>query len=340
VSKGRKHNTKKDPDYLLVPENYRSLNEGFYEAPPYHYFNQRAQNLMLVAAKHEELDRLMDEGFQIGKLKVSAGDDEELDADGERRERDRFLATEAEVLFHHCIEALMRLYLAHRPEIGTDGSVRFPKCPRLEIARLRQFSEFKERVRNEILVGLDTDTGRKQLAHVFLGVESPAQLQPAPSEQVWREGLDGIAALLSHFAGHFLSEANLYNAAKHGFAVKTGLYSIRFTPDDAEEDEPLIAAEGPSIEYIEEKESPDGYRRWHQTTTWINPDRTLSLQDVSSRMMRSLWWVAKARYVGGLPRYLYLPPAGLLGTLSDGSGIIVQSISMELLYYENPAAPK
>lgn len=42
-------------DDNLAPDNYGELNRAFYSARPSDYFNQRLENLMLVAGRHKDL---------------------------------------------------------------------------------------------------------------------------------------------------------------------------------------------------------------------------------------------------------------------------------------------
>src|SRR4051794_31177583 len=58
---GEMPQNRRDPDYLLAPENDKSLNETFYRARPYAYFNQRLECLLLVAGKADRLSDLLAE---------------------------------------------------------------------------------------------------------------------------------------------------------------------------------------------------------------------------------------------------------------------------------------
>lgn len=242
------------------------------------------------------------------------------------------MATKVEVLLHHAVEALMRLYFAHQPIFKPDGQPQFPPCPWLEVARLRSFVEFKQRVKDELIVGIHTEQRRAQMTRVFLGFESPARMTPSPSEEEWRAGADCVVQLLSRFAQRYLDNAHLYNAAKHGLVVRMGPKRLQLLAPDQEA---LIEASGPSIEYLEVQDR-SGQARWYQTTAWIDVEHTMTNVVLAIRMMKSLWSIAKARYLGERLTHIDLYGGDLQKALLQGSGISLNKASIELLYY----APK
>ena len=239
-------NRSPSPDDGLAPHNYRTLNETFYASKPADYFSRRLANLMLTAGRSADLDRLTDEGFSFGGLTAGPARPGPDDASPEERAKaaEHFVTAEAEVLFHHTAETLLRLYLAHEFEPGHA-----PTCPWLEISRERDFRRFKEKVAARFSADTDPRDPEhlKAVARVFHLVDDPTTLtggRPVPTE-VWENSLVTIEGYLRGYAEQFLKRAPLYNAAKHGLALRADEGSMRL------DDGSVIHAEGPMIQVLE-----------------------------------------------------------------------------------------
>ncbi|HYM58637.1 MAG TPA: hypothetical protein VES79_11805 [Solirubrobacteraceae bacterium] len=314
---------KRDPDYLLAAENDKSLNETFYRARPYAYFNQRLESLLLVAGKSEELAELLAEGVTVGKLTAGGvpvrTDLPEQERAEVREDRERFVIAEAEVLLHHAAETLLRLYLAHED---------LPPSPWLALAGERHVAAFKAKVA-ELGEELGDEQRQGKLAAVFFGSVDRTDLQPTPDEETWNVGLRNVATWLAWYAAHFL-DAGVYNAAKHGLAVQAGESAFQFGDDD------LISRSGPSLAYIEMREDARKRRRWRQTTQWLDLDRWLAYIFMACRLMKGLMNVGRARYTGaGLTHLDALGIPAFEQTVAGG--IQFDKLSMDLLYYAEPA---
>ena len=318
---------KSDPDDRLAPEQFAGLNEAFYATRPWEYFRHREQMLLLAAGASDALLKIAESGVTVGRLQYELKlTDDERGVDAENRSR--FVIAESEVLLHHVSETLLRLYLAHEP---------LPACPWLDVARVRAPAKFKRQVEERFLRDLDRAERRRRVALVFFGSDDPAGVSPQPSQSDWDDGADNIEAFLCHFAHHFL-EADIYNSLKHGLAVRPGDAKVQL--GDGE----LLKAEGPSIEYLSVRESTDGRRRWCRSTTWIDVDRSISLVFLATRLIESLWGIARARYTGELPESigLWTKPKleDVMNDLKPGESakVVVQSTHMELVYYAEPDA--
>jgi hypothetical protein len=109
-------------------ENYAVLNRAYYGAEPADYFEQRLFNLFLTAGNPEGRAQLLRKGVSFGKLSFTRTPDDEEDPGVNTRAAERFVLTEVKVLVHHVAETLLRLYFGHQGH---------PRCPQLEIARIR-----------------------------------------------------------------------------------------------------------------------------------------------------------------------------------------------------------
>lgn len=312
------------PDDLLAPEQFPGMNRSFYATRPWSYFRQREGLLALAAGAPDGLMELARRGLQVGRLKYSA--DSPASDSREDEDREQFIIAESEVLLHHISETLLRLYLAH------EGA---PPCPWLEIARVRSAGQFKRMVRDRFVGELSREERRRRVGEVFFGSAERTAIKPNPSPEHWENGLDNIEAFLTHYARHFL-DSDIYNALKHGLAVRPGPAAMQLDEGD------LIKAEGPAIEYLTVGPNNEGKSRWRHTTHWIEVDSALAFVSIGQRLMESIWTLARFRYLGEKPESLlaWTKPeyAEVVIALRDGqaAGIFTDRMHMELLYYGPP----
>jgi hypothetical protein len=322
------------PDDDLDPRSFANLNRTFYGATPHDYFGRRLANLLLTAGRAPELDRLMDEGLSFRALKVGVQDGsrprESTPEEGAKAAED-FVTAEAEVLFHHAAETLLRLYLAHEFAPGKP-----PACPWMHISRERSFSVFKARVAARF--GSDTDPSDPEIlaavARVFYIVDDPTQLttDPVVPMERWNASISNIEGYLRGFAHEFLKRAPLYNAAKHGLALRPGEGSVSYGGE-------LIHAEGPMIQTLEIKER-NGRPIWTMVNHWVEPDRQIVLTFQAVQLIERLWAAAQIRYLPKRPAQFHLRffdgPSWLEIRYSgpdDAKGMIVETMSIGLQYF-------
>lgn len=312
------------PDELLAPEQFPGMNRAFYATRPWSYFAHRQRLLMLAAGAPDELTEIARKGVKVGRLNYTADDEESEPREAEDREQ--FVFAESEVLLHHVSETLLRLYLAH------EGS---PPCPWLEIVRARGAGQFKRMVSERFVDALSPEERRQRVGEVYFGSAERTAITPNPPPEQWEKSLDNIEAFLTHYARHFL-DADIYNALKHGLAVRPGPAAMQLGEGD------LIKAEGPALEYLTRGEDSDGKRRWFHTTHWIEVDSALAFISIAQQLMKSIWTLARFRYLGEKPESLvaWTKPeyAEVMTHLRDGrqSGIFTDRMHMELLYYAAP----
>lgn len=110
----------------LRPENFGELNEQFYAAEPWRYFQQRLAHLMLVAADSDRYRAIFSEGVRLASVELTFEHAKAGGQDSPTVEQS-FVAVEAEVLLHHAAETLLRFVHAHAEE---------DLCPWLRMSRL------------------------------------------------------------------------------------------------------------------------------------------------------------------------------------------------------------
>lgn len=283
---------------------FHQLNEEFYSGnTPSTYFRDRLTLLALRAAKPEALVDAAGNGILWGQLWI-ASDDEgnaEMPEGYEDAARTRFIATESQVLFHHTVEALLRMLLAH------EGR---PECPWLEIAAQKDHGAFRVAVA-ELAKSSWSEERTARIAEVLMG---GVPKEPTPE---WIEHRDNAIRLIRMLAARLNSQSTLYNAAKHGLTMIGGTASIHFVPAAQNPDEPEFDPAAPSARVINERgvvgangindvyleregKAKTGYT-WHHVTRWFSPEEAALLTHVSLILMDALWAVAKVRYLDQAP---------------------------------------
>lgn len=319
---------KSSPDDLLAREQFPGLNQAFYATKPWEYFNYRNHLLMLAAGAADRLYEIAQDGVSYKGLTYKEDADREGAEDDNHavKAQGNFVIADSEALLHHASETLLRIYLAHE---------RLDPCPWLEMARVRTPGQFKQRLESRFLGDLPQDKRRELTARVFFGTTDRRNLTPTPSDEDWTKGLDNIESFLVHFAHHFL-DADVYNALKHGLAIRPGDAATQIDNGD------LLKAEGPAIEYLSLREDADGQLRWNRSTTWIRPDHSMALVFLASRLMESLWSVARLRYLDERPEGLNLWTTPAYEDVTqrldedEGARVFIETMHMELGYYVNP----
>ena len=165
-----------------------------------------------------------------------------------------------------------------------------PDAPWLVLARERSFEGFKARVREQFLAEDDVEVRRAAMEVLFAR-------HPAGDDEPSRRRLDELGRYVAYLARVFL-DADAYNAAKHGFALRGERSSLDVRVDDRS----VIEATGYSFEMLHVARDPGGHRRWRLTERWYSIDLTVALIWIATALIENLWLVARGRYLGVQPR--------------------------------------
>lgn len=314
-------------DRGLSPAQYESMNRTFYRGAPHKYFDRRFTSLLLATADSEHVREAFKQGIKYGRLTVTGNK-----AFNEEERRD-YAATESVLLLHHAGEALLRLYFAH------DG---IPACPWLEVARLRHFTTFKDKVAKLGAAVLQEET-ISSLNNVFRGNGDTSKLAYYGwRPEKWADDRLGLQRLIAFITRTLLEDSTLYNAAKHGLALLSQDVGARLDIDLPGVD---IGNQGPSLLYLETKPVKSGsstLNKWHETTTWVQVDSNLALTQLLIQQIESLWTLACLRYAdisGGMVHPLN---PGLVEELTTGHWkrpIHTPEVSLGLLYQRETPEP-
>ncbi len=284
------------PNENLAREQFSDLNREFYASDPAYYFRARLDLLLLAAAKPDELDSLLAEGFNYGEITVRP--DESQAENDNRVSLQSYISTEAEVLLHHAAEALLRLYLAHARE---------QPCPWLECAGLTSFALFKR----EVAKLKDGQIVPENISRVFLGRAYDA------SNGELKTHVDTMVKFLRLIAKRILDDSHLYNAAKHGLAVLSGPTSLIITD---EQTGASFGGGGPSLRFLEIQTSSKKEQQWHQTTRWVDAEHTMAMIFAVITAISNLWSIARARYTGAEIQGVHVVTAEMVEKLAGSGG--------------------
>lgn len=234
--------------------------------------------------------------------------------------RESFLVVESASILHHVSETLVRAYLAH--SANSD-------CPWLDQSELRAGKAFKERVSKLVksLVRGDQDDrirlvffGSSDLAKTPISVENPDEV------------VERLADYLGFAADELLSQANAYNAVKHGMVVSAGTSSLSISGI------PELSGDGPGIAALERRVNGD-IASVMIAQRWVNFEFNHAMSYVLTKMIHHIWSVGRCVTFGGTPNLkdLYQPP---VPSLELRGAVGAASISpYEMLGYSfSPAA--
>jgi hypothetical protein len=289
--RNRQPRRKPSPDDNLAKENYPGLNQTFYAMSPHAYLQRRLKSLLLWHGNPGGLDAVLSTEFVVEGITVGLGAEDDEEA---KRQRDRFVVLEAEVLLHHVSETLLRLYLVHSTE---------SPCPWLDISRERNFAVFKKEV-GKLRDRLGSGSERGRIEKTFFGTEHRDKLPIQVDEEDWDAASKNIADYLNFFAGHFLDSAP-YNAAKHGLALLAG--PAGFQLGAGEDTEPFLSRSGPALEYLSvERDETTGDPRWTHVTKWVMLRRAIAMTHLGCRLLEGIWGVGAWRRTGKRPEVIHL----------------------------------
>ena len=287
--------------YDVHDAEFSSLNAKFYLGSPHAYFERRLKSLAIAIGDGREFDDLLRAGVSYGDFSMKSDDNDADQGPSDQKDVDDYAAVESAVLLHHTAEATLRLYLAH--------ANRNP-CPWLEIAKLTNFREFKQRIA-ALAESLGDDEVLDDLAEVFSYRATPEFILGGDPTAMWKDHRAGLRDLISEVIRIILDDAHIYNAAKHGMAIVSS--DLGLSIGDGEDGGPLIHQKGPVLTFLELNQVSDSEKYWHQTSAWVDPTKSMAIAFLLIKLMDSLWRSAKVHF--------YIETASTLPYLLDSNQI-------------------
>lgn len=315
-------------DVNLAPEQYPDLNRVFYEADPAEYLTRRVRSLLISIADAPALRVALAEGVSYRSIKLVGDPDEPFDEEA----AEAYGSTESTNLLHHPAECLLRLYFAHAS---------MSPCPWLELARLRVPLHFKERV-EKLRGSLGEQDTIDSLLTVFAGSTDPEKVGWKFTPEEWDRKTRGLVRLISHVCDCLLGDAGLYTATKHGLAAVAGENGLYMSSTEGGTG---ISQTGPGIVFLDQ--TPPGgpdQRRWTYNLRFVRTEANLALIEVIIHYVRSLWTVARYRYIGSTEvKVLHMEPHIINEFINLGrtGSMGFEGMSFTLAYYADtdPPAP-
>lgn len=311
----KKRHQKSSADKPLAKELHPELNATFYTADPAAFLRLRIEALSLMALSQEQLRPVYAAERQIGSLSIPPTGPPEDD------ERERYIATEAEMIIHHAAEMVLRMFFAHAEA---------PDCPWIGMASSTSFSAFKDKVEKALEDGFN----REDVALVFLGGSNPRDAAIAATDEEFEDTVDAVRLLLRFSAHRLLNESFLYNAAKHGLTMVQLDDSTKMTLQTGGEEIELHA--GRMHTYLHKPASPKAPKegpKWHLSMTGCLPDQDLAVATAIYHAVQNLWQVARRRYTAQRGQVVLMREAAVESSMYapvTNSLSIVRTTVMEL----------
>lgn len=303
-----------------------ALNKQFYRGDPFRYFNARIQSLLLIVSDSEHVRAAFRDGLKLGALSVQTGGDDEPYSADESRD---YATVESLAILQHVCESFLRLVIAH---LG------LPPSPWLEIARLKNFGEFYKRM-DELEGWLESPEAESGLRQIFRGDTEAKGIGMDASDPRWAEDGRDLRELVRVAIRTYRDQRVAY-ATKHGLAVIPHELGLELSGDL---EQLIVGQDGPAISYLELSSAP---RKWRQTTRWVDAGKGLGLAVLIADQIRSLWSIARARYIDDDSGKVLLVPGDALAevvrpTIKDGGipGVYLPSFTMDLVYWARDDEP-
>lgn len=302
-------------DKPLAKELHPELNATFYTSDPASFLRLRIEALSLMALSQEQLRPVYATERRIGSISIPPTGPPEDD------ERERYVATEAEMIIHHAAEMVLRMFFAH---------VEAPDCPWIGMASSTSYSDFKDKVGKAIAGGFN----REDVALVFLGGSDPRDAAIATTDEEFEDTVDAVQLLLQYSAHRLLNESFLYNAAKHGLTTVQLDDSTKMTIQTGEEEIELHS--GRMHTYLHKPASPNASKegpKWHLSMTGSLPDQDLAVATAIYHAVQNLWQVARRRYTAQSGQVVLLRTAAVESSIYapiTNSLSVVRTTVMEL----------
>ncbi len=286
----------------------KGLNETFYRNWPDELFSTKNALAVLALVEPEILLDQLKAGVKWGKLQLAWGDKDDA-ANIEKLKR--WAKIEIAASYYHAAETLMRLFIAH---------IQKPPCPWLEMASLRDFSEFKTQV-NRIAKMQDEDLERK-VAYAFLGFEKyPGKISIEMSPEKWNEAVKNIKEDICFYAKSILDN-DQYNAYKHGLGIFLDNRSVRLGD--------IAGREGDSLLALVVRDDEEG-RRWAEKVFFFDADLNVALTYMAERLLGQVIETGRARYIRNKPLKIQVPSVTIGDILkANRDPIHIDSFTMDL----------
>lgn len=276
--------TAEPPDSLRW-RSIETINREFYRQRPHSYLLRRLVGLVVTVGRPDLVDSAFEDGITLGQHDVRWSG-VKLDEDEEQS----YLTSEIEVLTYHSAESLLRLVLAHgRPDLPS---------PAFNLAGLNPQAELYKRAKHNVVDADDESLDALIVASIHGCEAIPEGAFTSGADAPTDDGLAGGRANLRdllRYAANYIGNRDyqdVYNAAKHGLAVRTGNAGFRLGggPDG----QPIIDQSGEALHCLSAPR--DRSKEVEQVTVWSNPGLSFGFIQLALQVMDQVWSLGKFRY--------------------------------------------
>lgn len=277
----------KDDDYRAL----QGLNARFFSRSPAEHFRTRALSLIYLEDTRRNTAQIVEKDSLRQRVEARLpGMKIDLNAQetGFESSFDEFLTVECFMLKHHFGESLLRNFFAL-----LDAHESFP--PWLAMAHAQEPGGFRRRL--NAFLGLSGEALNPILEWAFIGSRS------ALEESVGIGGVEkheeNVRQWLRHFARFHLETAFGYNAAKHGLGTVAAQTNVSIRANDSDPSvASIVLLEDNTLETLEyTRGKTKGELVWSQVTRTVDIPGVLSQVLVGTKLLDSLWSIAKARFL-------------------------------------------
>lgn len=279
-----------------IAGSLRTLHERFYDGYPRNYFHD-ALHLAIAALQSpaQALAPLQEDQYlptESGKSLHLRLDQEDIHEENIRKTAKLQLAN----LYYHCLETVVRLFLAHHPQVDV---------PWLEMVREYDFREFKRKTAEVARFASDWTGSHPEdewFRLAFWPVATPDEdgIRRLSAAKQWM----GLAALET-------LDGPAYNAFKHGLAMQAGEETVGFYPrtlDSEEDEEPIFEAKGDALIILRQDRQAGGGREWIRETRWLKlPEKIAVIYVIQKYYIGTLLTVGARRFLGRSLTNLSIP---------------------------------
>ncbi len=313
---------RKNPDDDLVPYEYEKLNKEFYhEYFSQYFFIKFAVTANLIQNPTNILETINgpDNNIVFGKLEV---DPFQIS----KKDLEIFGKLELSVMYYHCIETFLRLFLAH---------ITIPKCPWLELHRDISYINFKKVLeklsKDRFDLGRDDLTYDEAVCYIFTGNK---HLNIKNSSEI----INGLKEWVQ-WAAKELLEVYEYNSFKHGLVVIPEERGFKIQEKD---DKIKFEKHDESLKIIY-KQATGKRWVWKEKVIFTPFDFRGSCVFILQKLILNIFNVGKFTYLNEeLNKIVFVPhgafsPRGISKSCSDkvnNVDVMIKGYSMELTYFE------
>lgn len=311
---------RKSANHKLATEQFEGLNKHFYSNYPSEYFLNRFQELVFKLSSSAEYAEFLN-GKKFSYREVS-GTIEIASVD----KLQEYAKIELEELHIHCLETFMRIFISR----ATLSSCDWISIADLSIINYHKYiNKFSENNFDDLNDQMDSVSVIK---YALTGSRNGSDGVTPEVISVWREWIVEAAKKLK--------DIKVYNAFKHGLAVRSNISGIHVKIDEDLE----IGEHGDVIEIIEKHDNGDRYV-WQQRTEFLNCDRICVEIYLFGNLIHNMIQIGKyiflKKEIGDRwypnEKFTIAEVSRLCSKKTESSNDILPSIgsvTMELLYYK------